>query len=142
MSRYGYNIRYKSQVRESEELAQDFLKVVRGEVRFDDFPKVLYSTDASIYQMEPVGVVIPRDRDDVVATVETATRRGVPVLPRCGGNSLAGQAINHAIVLDLSKHMDHLLELSPEEHWARVEPGIVLDQLNPNPPKEGVWLAS
>ncbi len=120
----------RSVVRESEELAHELGKVVRGEVRFDDFSKALYSTDASIYQMEPVGVVIPRDRDDVVAVVEMAARHGVPVLPRCGGTSLAGQVVNHAIVIDFSKYMDRLLEVNPEERWARVEPGMVLDQLN------------
>jgi len=117
-------------VRESEELAQELRKVVGGEVRFDDFSKVLYSTDASIYQMEPVGVVIPRDRDDVVAVVETAARHGVPVLPRCGGTSLAGQTVNHAIVIDFTKYMDLLLEVNLEERWVRVQPGMVLDQLN------------
>ena len=120
----------KAKVREGEELAQELRKIVRGEVRFDDFSKVLYSTDASIYQMEPIGVVIPRDRDDVIAVMETASRYSVPILPRCGGTSLAGQAVNHAIVLDFSKYMDRLLEVNAEESWARVEPGIVLDQLN------------
>ena len=99
-------------------------------MRFDAFSKVLYSTDASIYQMEPVGVVIPRSRDDVLATIDVARRSGVPILPRGGGTSLAGQTVNHAIVLDFSKYMDALLEVNPDEGWARVQPGIVLDTLN------------
>ena len=104
--------------------------MVSGEVRFDAFSKVLYSTDASIYQMEPVGVVIPRNKDDVLAVVDVARRSGVPILPRGGGTSLAGQTVNHAIVMDFSKYMDGVLEVNPEEKWARVQPGVVLDDLN------------
>ena len=117
-------------VREGEELAHELRKRVSGEVRFDAVSRVLYSTDASIYQMEPVGVVIPRGVEDVLAVVEVASANRVPVLPRCGGTSLAGQAVNHAIVLDFSKYMDRVLEVNQEERWARVEPGIVLDDLN------------
>ena len=115
---------------EREELAQELKKRVSGEVRFDPFSRVLYSTDASIYQMEPVGVVIPRSVEDVLAVVEVARDSGVPVLPRAGGTSLAGQTVNHAIVIDFSKNLDQVLEVNPGEHWARVQPGIVLDQLN------------
>ena len=117
-------------VREGQELARELRKRVSGEVRFDPYSRVLYSTDASIYQMEPVGVVIPRNVEDVLAVVEIASKNSVPVLPRGGGTSLAGQAVNHAIVMDFSKYMDRVLEVNQEEHWARVEPGIVLDQLN------------
>ena len=116
--------------RERQELAQKLRRRVDGEVRFDPFSRVLYSTDASIYQMEPVGVVIPRGVDDVLAVMEVARDSGVPVLPRSGGTSLAGQTVNHAIVMDFSKYLDQMLELNQEEHWARVQPGIVLDQLN------------
>ena len=115
---------------EREELAQELQKRVSGEVRFDPFSRVLYSTDASIYQMEPVGVVIPRSVEDVLAVVEVARDSGVPVLPRAGGTSLAGQTVNHAIVIDFSKNLNQVLEVNPGEHWARVQPGIVLDQLN------------
>ena len=115
---------------EREELAQELRRRVSGEVRFDPFSRVLYSTDASIYQMEPVGVVIPRSVEDVLAVVEVARDSGVPVLPRAGGTSLAGQTVNHAIVIDFSKNLNQVLEVNPGEHWARVQPGIVLDQLN------------
>jgi len=115
---------------EREEIAQELQKRVSGEVRFDPFSRVLYSTDASIYQMEPVGVVIPRSVEDVLAVVEVGRDSGVPVLPRAGGTSLAGQTVNHAIVIDFSKYLNQVLEVNPEEHWARVQPGIVLDQLN------------
>ena len=116
--------------REREELAQELRRRVGGEVRFDPFSRVLYSTDASIYQMEPVGVVIPRSVEDVLAVVEVGRDSGVPVLPRSGGTSLAGQTVNHAIVMDFSKYLDQLLEVNQDEHWARVQPCIVLDQLN------------
>ena len=103
---------------------------VSGEVKFDPFSRVLYSTDASIYQMEPVGVVIPRNVEDVLAVIEVAKENGVPVLPRAGGTSLAGQTVNHAIVTDFSKYLNQIIEVNQEEQWARVQPGIVLDDLN------------
>ena len=112
------------------ELADELRNVVGGEVRFDKMSKALYSTDASIYQIEPVGIVIPRDADDVVAAVETAGRHGVPILPRGGGTSLAGQTVGSALVIDFSKYMRKLVELNAEEGWARVQPGIILDELN------------
>ena len=118
------------QGRAREELARELGKRVSGEVRFDAFSRVLYSTDASIYQMEPVGVVVPDSAEDVLAVMEVAARNGVPVLPRAGGTSLAGQTVNHAIVMDFSKRLNRVLEVNPEERWARVQPGIVLDQLN------------
>ena len=120
----------RSTTSETRELEHELRKLVSGEVRFDAFSKVLYSTDASIYQMEPVGVVIPRNKDDVLAVVDVARRSGVPILPRGGGTSLAGQTVNHAIVMDFSKYMDGVLEVNPEEKWARVQPGVVLDDLN------------
>ena len=112
------------------ELEQILRQRVAGEVRFDPFSRVLYSTDASIYQMEPVGVVIPRSPADVQATLEVARDNRVPVLPRAGGTSLAGQTVNHAIVMDFSKYLNQVIEVNREESWARVQPGIVLDQLN------------
>ena len=119
-------------IRASErgDLEQMLRPRVSGEVRFDPFSRVLYSTDASIYQMEPVGVVIPRSADDVLAVVEVARDNRVPVLPRAGGTSLAGQTVNHAIVMDFSKYLNQVIEVNQEESWARVQPGIVLDQLN------------
>jgi FAD/FMN-containing dehydrogenase/Fe-S oxidoreductase len=111
------------------DLAEDLRRVVRGEVRFDAVSRVLYSTDASIYEIEPIGVVIPRDADDVQAVLEIARRARVPVLPRGGGTSLAGQAVGHAVVLDFSKYMNRILEVNPEAGWARVQPGLVRNEL-------------
>ncbi len=111
-------------------LVEDLRRDVSGEVRFDKMTRVLYSTDASMYQIEPIGVVIPRSDEDVVAVVETANRHGVPVLPRGGGTSLAGQAVGHAIVIDFSNYMRSVLEVNAEEGWVRTQPGIILDELN------------
>ncbi|HET6780522.1 MAG TPA: FAD-linked oxidase C-terminal domain-containing protein, partial [bacterium] len=113
-----------------ERLERALRDVVHGEVRFDSFSRVLYSTDASIYQIMPVGVVIPRDEEDIVAALRIAAEERVPVLPRGGGTSLAGQSIGPAIILDCSKYMDRLLELNPAGPWARVQPGVVQDELN------------
>ena len=114
----------------SENLEQQLSETLTGEVRFDLYSKALYSTDASLYQIQPIGVVIPKDRQDVIKTVQIALAQNVPILPRGGGTSLAGQSVGEAIVLDMSKYMNQLLEVNVAERWARVEPGIVLDELN------------
>jgi len=111
-------------------LEHELRKVVTGDVRFDPASRLLYSTDASMYQVEPVGVVIPRRREDVHAVVEVAARHGVALLPRGGGTSLTGQTVNHALVIDFSPHLNRVLEVNREERWARVEPGLVQDELN------------
>ena len=103
---------------------------LRGEVRFDAYSRHLFATDASMYAIEPIGVVYPMDADDVVATVETARRFGVPILPRGGGTSLAGQTEGQAVVLDFSAHMNRILELDPASRTAVVQPGVVQDDLN------------
>ncbi len=104
-------------------------RAVRGEVRFDDGSRALYATDASNYRQVPIGVVIPRDADDVVAAFDVCRRFGAPILPRGGGTSLAGQCCNVAVVLDFSKYMNRLLELDPGGRTALVQPGLVLDEL-------------
>jgi FAD/FMN-containing dehydrogenase/Fe-S oxidoreductase len=102
---------------------------IQGEVRFDDGSRALYATDASNYRQVPIGVVIPRTIDDVTATVEVCRGFGAPVLSRGGGTSLAGQCCNVAVVLDFSKHLNRLLDLDPDARRARIEPGLVLDDL-------------
>ncbi|GIL39919.1 glycolate oxidase [Rhodospirillales bacterium TMPK1] len=111
-------------------LAARLRRALRGEVRFSAFDRGRYSTDASIYQIEPIGVVIPRDADDVRAAIEIARGEGVPVLPRGAGTSQCGQAVGEALVLDTSKYMRDVLELDAENGTAWVQPGIVLDHLN------------
>ncbi len=112
------------------DLERALKKIIRGDVRFDAGSKLLYSTDASMYQVEPVGVVIPRDADDVQAALELSRKHGVALLSRGGGTSLTGQTVNHALVLDFSRYMNDVLEVNQEEHWARVQPGVVQDELN------------
>jgi FAD/FMN-containing dehydrogenase/Fe-S oxidoreductase len=99
-------------------------------VKFDRYTRLLYSTDASIYQIEPIGVVVPRHKGDVQAVIEIANRFHAPILSRGGGTSLAGQTVGHAIVLDFSKYMQKVLEVNKEELWCRVQPGLVQDELN------------
>jgi FAD/FMN-containing dehydrogenase/Fe-S oxidoreductase len=111
-------------------LLHDLQQRLAGEVRFDAVSKMLYSTDASIYQIEPLGVVMPRHAEDVIAAVTIAREHGVPVLPRGGGTSLAGQTVGKALVIDVSQYMHNILELNTAEHWAWVQPGVVQDQLN------------
>jgi len=105
-------------------------RAIDGEVRFDKVSRALYSTDASVYQIEPLGVVIPRSPEAVIRAIALAAQHGVPITPRGGGTSQAGQSIGSGIVLDTSKHLNRVLEINPDERWARVEPGVVLDELN------------
>jgi FAD/FMN-containing dehydrogenase/Fe-S oxidoreductase len=102
---------------------------LRGEVRFDVGSRALYATDGSNYRQVPIGVVIPRDKEDVIATVALCRDHRAPLLARGGGTSLAGQCCNAAIVLDFSKYMAKILEIDPARRVARVEPGVILDHL-------------
>ena len=103
---------------------------VEGEVRFDPITRALYATDASVYQIEPLGVVLPRSRDDLVRVVRICARLRCPLTMRGGGTSQAGQAIGAGLIVDTSKYLNAVLELNAVERWVRVEPGIVLDELN------------
>jgi FAD/FMN-containing dehydrogenase len=100
---------------------------VRGEVRFGDGDRALYATDGSNYRMVPIGVVIPRDAEDVEAAVATCRQFGAPILGRGGGTSLTGGCCNVAVVFDMSKYMNQILELDPHRRIVRIQPGIVLD---------------
>src|SRR6266478_1143447 len=110
-------------------LAEALRGRVRGEVRFDSGSRALYATDGSNYRQVPIGVVLPRDVDDVRATISLTREYGAPVLCRGGGTSLAGQCCNVAVVLDFTKYMNQILELDPARQFARVQPGVVLDTL-------------
>jgi FAD/FMN-containing dehydrogenase/Fe-S oxidoreductase len=103
---------------------------IQGEVFIDDYQRALYSTDASIYQVHPLAVVIPRTQADLVATMQFAAEQNLPIVPRGGGTSLSGQAIGAGIVVDCSKYLRQILEIDPTQQIARVQPGVVLDQLN------------
>src|SRR5881394_2163524 len=99
---------------DAEALASELRSRIRGEVRFDPGSRALYATDASNYRQVPIGVVIPRDADDVIKTMAIARESGAPILARGGGTSLAGQCCNVAVVLDTSKYMNRMIGLDPE----------------------------
>jgi FAD/FMN-containing dehydrogenase/Fe-S oxidoreductase len=113
-----------------EDFTAELRRHFTGDIRLDLASKILYSTDASIYQIEPLGVLIPQTHDDVQAAVETAAKFRVPILPRGAGTSLAGQAIGEAIILDCSRWMTKIIQINAEERRARVEPGVILSTLN------------
>ena len=123
-------------------LPREFLfelhKNFTGDIRTDAATRILYSTDASIYQMEPLGVVIPRNQEELHAAVDLAIKYRIPILPRGAGTSLAGQAVGEALILDCSRWLDKILEINAEEHYAIVEPGVVLADLNRAAAKHGL----
>lgn len=123
------NIRVKSSVIDAEALATELRTQIQGEVRFDDGSRALYATDASNYRQVPIGVVIPKDVEDVIKTIAVCHCHGAPVLARGGGTSLAGQCCNVAVVLDMSKYMNNIIEIDVEQRLARVQPGTILDDL-------------
>src|SRR5947207_9094848 len=102
---------------------------IRGEVRFDNGSRALYATDGSNYRQVPIGVVLPKNNDDVIAAVALCRQYGAPLLCRGGGTSLAGQCCNVAVVLDFTKYMAQILEVDPARRIARVQPGVILDHL-------------
>ncbi len=123
-------------------LSPDFLHELKkrfsGDLRLDPASRVLYSTDASIYQIEPLGVAIPKTQDDLHAAVELAAKHNIPILPRGSGSSLAGQAIGEALILDCSRYLDSIIEINPKTRSAVVEPGVILSNLNRAAAKHGL----
>ena len=115
---------------EGLELVHELEQVVEGEVRFDGYSRMLYSTDASQYQIQPLGVVIPRNDDDVQAAMEIAARHRVPLLPRGGGSSLAGQCVGPGLVIDTTKYMDRILAVDEEASTVTVQAGVPIGVLN------------
>ncbi|MEF8902041.1 MAG: FAD-binding oxidoreductase, partial [Halovenus sp.] len=111
-------------------MVQDLRARVEGDVRFDEYTKQLYATDASAYEVTPIGVVYPTGTADVSAVLEYCSARSVPVLPRGGGTSLAGQTVNEAVVLDCTRYMDTVLEVDADERVARAQPGVILGELD------------
>src|SRR5438067_1741682 len=121
-------------------LERELKNSIEGEVRFDAGSRSLYATDGSNYRQVPIGVVVPKSKEDVERTVATSRKRGVPILSRGGGTSLAGQCCNVAVVIDWSKYLHHIVELNPEEKYARVEPGTICDTLrNAAKPHSLTW---
>lgn len=123
------------------ELQRHLQRRIKGEIRFDHGSRALYSTDASNYRHVPIGVVVPLDVEDVANTIESCRAFGAPVLPRGAGTSLAGQSCNVAVVLDFTKYMNRVLEFNPEERFAVVQPGVVLDSLLEQATPSGLMFA-
>ena len=109
--------RIKVSTFEVGKLERELRNVIRGEVRFDDGTRALYSTDSSNYRQIPIGVVIPRDRSDVIAAVALCRKHGAPITCRGGGTSLAGQCCNVAVIIDFTKYMNRVIEIDPEKNW-------------------------
>jgi len=122
--------RYNHAMSLSREFLYELHKHFTGDIRTDQASRILYSTDASIYQIEPMGVVLPRTQEDLIAAVELAAKYKIPILPRGAGTSLAGQAVGHALILDCSRWLNQIVDINPETQTAVVEPGVVLSTLN------------
>ena len=126
----------------SEALAGKLRRRIQGEVRFDNGSRALYATDSSNYRQTPIGVVLPRDENDVIETLRLCREYGAPITSRGGGTSLAGQCCNTAVILDFSKYMNKLLEIDEKKKLARVQPGLVLDHLRHPAQKKGLTFGS
>ena len=124
-----------------KQFREALVEAIAGDVSFDDFTRGIYSTDASIYQIMPVAVVVPRDEKDVIHAVSIALKYNVNIVARGAGTSLGGQAAGNALIIDFSKYMNRILEVNVKERWVRVQPGIVLDELNDFLKKSGVHFA-
>ncbi|MGA0047572.1 MAG: FAD-binding and (Fe-S)-binding domain-containing protein, partial [Methylophilaceae bacterium] len=120
-------------------IAKEVKSIVRGKVLFDDFSRGRYSTDSSLYQMTPLGAVLPEDTADVLELMNYSQRNNIPLLARGGGSSQCGQTVGECIVLDYSRHQNKILDLNIEEKTVWVQPGIVLDQLNAYLKPYGLW---
>src|SRR5699024_11775006 len=117
-------------------LISELKSSITGEVRFTDGDRALYATDASNYRQEPIGVVLPKTEEDIIETMRICNEYELPVLPRGGGTSLAGQCCNEAVVMDMTKYYNRLLSLAEESRLVSVQPGIVLDRSEEHTKKE------
>jgi FAD/FMN-containing dehydrogenase len=121
------------------DLATRLRRAVEGAVLFDAPSRGRYATDASIYQIDPLGVVVPRTEADVAAALDVARELRVPVLPRGAGTSQCGQTVGAALVIDCSKHLDKVIAVDATTRTAEVQPGIALDALNAQLKPHGLW---
>jgi FAD/FMN-containing dehydrogenase/Fe-S oxidoreductase len=123
---------------DAHSLQAELRRTIRGEVRFSDGDRALYATDSSNYRQVPIGVVVPRDRADIIATVAACRKFGAPITGRGGGTSLAGQCCNVAVIIDFTKYYNRILEIDRARKLVRIEPGIVLDEMNGAVKKHGL----
>ncbi len=122
-----------------QKIGKEISSKVNGKTLFDEFSRGRYSTDASVYQIKPLGVVLPKDTNDVLNLMEYSQKNSVPLLARGGGSSQCGQTVGESVVLDYSKHQNKILELNVEEKYVWVQPGVVLDHLNAYLKPHGLW---
>ena len=122
-----------------QKIGKEIRSKVDGKTLFDEFSRGRYSTDASVYQIKPLGVVLPKDTNDVLSLMEYSQKNSVPLLARGGGSSQCGQTVGESVVLDYSKHQNKILELNVEEKYVWVQPGVVLDHLNAYLKPHGLW---
>ena len=122
-----------------QKIGKEIRSKVDGKTLFDEFSRGRYSTDASVYQIKPLGVVLPKDTNDVLNLMEYSQKNSVPLLARGGGSSQCGQTVGESVVLDYSKHQNKILELNVEEKYVWVQPGVVLDHLNDYLKPHGLW---
>src|SRR5260221_14017986 len=120
-------------------IAARVAKEIDGEVLFDTASRGRYATDASIYQVQPFGVIVPRSEEAARAAMAIAAEQGVPILPRGAGSSQCGQAVGEALIIDHSKHLNRILEIDEQAGTALVQPGVVLDALNAELRHRGFW---
>ena len=122
-----------------QKIGKEISSKVDGKTLFDEFSRGRYSTDASVYQIKPLGVVLPIDTNDVLNLMEYSQKNSIPLLARGGGSSQCGQTVGESVVLDYSKHQNKILELNVEEKYVWVQPGVVLDHLNSFLRPYGLW---
>jgi FAD/FMN-containing dehydrogenase/Fe-S oxidoreductase len=122
-------------------IERDLRDLLRGDVEFDVYTRHLYATDGGIYQIEPLGVVCPRDAEDVGRLVAYCSERGVPLVPRGAGSGLAGAAVGAGLMVDFTRYMNKILEVAPDGSWARVQPGVVMGVLNAHVKQFGTFFA-
>ena len=122
-----------------QKIGKEISSKVEGKTLFDEFSRGRYSTDASVYQIKPIGVVLPKDTNDVLNLMEYSQKNSIPLLARGGGSSQCGQTVGESIVLDYSRHQNKILEVNLEEKYVWVEPGVVLDHLNAQLKPHGLW---
>ena len=124
------NYDYQSNTLEHTDLVDQLDQRIDGDVRFDTYSRQLYATDASIYEVTPIGVIYPKTTADVAGVVELCAEKNIPVLPRGGGTSLAGQTVNEAVVLDFTRYMDNVIDIDADNRLATAQAGIYLESLN------------
>jgi FAD/FMN-containing dehydrogenase len=117
-------------VKEEKEILRGLRNTIEGEVLFDEISRTIYSSGASLYSVRPLGIVTPKNKTDVVNVITFASQHSIPITPRGGGTSRAGNEVGEGILLDFSKYMNRILEFDQKEKWVKIQPGIILESLN------------